>query len=77
MLTRCEGIMREVCEGVGAELREFNIETDHVHLLAHYPQNVALSRLVTPPSRSVWPALLVPSYFAGSCGGAPISIIND
>jgi putative transposase len=46
ILTRCEEIMREVCTGFGAELREFNGETDHVHLLVHYPPSVALSRLV-------------------------------
>jgi putative transposase len=27
-----------VCEGFGAQLREFNGDTDHVHLLVHYPQ---------------------------------------
>ncbi|MFC4108373.1 transposase [Micromonospora zhanjiangensis] len=30
----------------GAQLREFNGEDDHVHLLVHYPPSVALSRLV-------------------------------
>jgi putative transposase len=38
--------MRDVCTGFGAELRVFNGETDHVHLLVHYPPGVALSRLV-------------------------------
>ncbi|MEV7004602.1 transposase [Streptomyces sp. NPDC093982] len=28
-----------------AELREFNGETDHVHLLVHYPPKIALSKL--------------------------------
>ncbi|MFF7191515.1 IS200/IS605 family transposase, partial [Streptomyces sp. NPDC008222] len=46
MLTRCEEIMRDVCESFGAELREFNGEDDHVHLLVHYPPKVALSKLV-------------------------------
>jgi putative transposase len=46
MLARCEEIMREVCANFGAELREFNGEDDHVHLLVHYPPKLALSRLV-------------------------------
>src|SRR4051812_39052747 len=46
MLTRCEEIMRDVCQSFEAELREFNGEGDHVHLLVHYPPKVALSKLV-------------------------------
>jgi REP-associated tyrosine transposase len=46
VLRRCEQIMREVCTDFDAELREFNGETDHVHLLVHYPPKVAISRLV-------------------------------
>jgi putative transposase len=46
MLTRCEEIMRKVCEDFGAELKEFNGERDHVHLLMHYPPKVAVSKLV-------------------------------
>ncbi len=38
--------MHKVCEDFGAELKEFNGETDHVHLLVRYPPSVALSRLV-------------------------------
>lgn len=45
ILTRCEEVMRKVCEDFGAELKEFSGETDHVHLLVHYPPSVALSRL--------------------------------
>lgn len=46
MLSRCEQIMSEVCADFEAELREFNGEHDHVHLLVHYPPKVALSKLV-------------------------------
>jgi putative transposase len=46
ILTRCEQIMREVCAGMGAELREFTGEDDHVHLLVHYPPKLAISTLV-------------------------------
>jgi putative transposase len=46
MLTRCEEIMRKVCEDFEAELKEFNGEHDHVHLLINYPPKVAVSKLV-------------------------------
>ncbi|RSM73682.1 IS200/IS605 family transposase [Kibdelosporangium aridum] len=94
ILTRCERIMRDVCGGFGAQLREFNGETDHVHLLVHYPPSLALSTLVnslkgvssrrlrqefpTHIRRYLWGQhFWSPSYFAGSCGGAPLSIIKD
>lgn len=38
--------MRAVCADFETELVEFNGESDHVHLLVHYPPKVALSRLV-------------------------------
>ncbi|MFD7447039.1 IS200/IS605 family transposase [Streptomyces sp. NPDC059909] len=94
ILNRCEEIMRAVCEDFGAELREFNGETDHVHLLVHHPPKVALSRLVGSLKgvsarrlRQEFPARIrtylwgahfwSPSYFAASCGGAPLSIIKE
>ncbi len=46
MLRRCEDIMIEVCDSFEAELRAFNGEHDHVHLLIHYPPKVAISKLV-------------------------------
>lgn len=46
MLKRCEQIMRDVCVDFEAELRDFNGEPDHVHLLVHYPPKVQLSKLV-------------------------------
>lgn len=46
MLKRCEEIMREVCGSFETELREFNGEADHVHLLVHYPPKIALSKLI-------------------------------
>ena len=38
--------MRKVYGDVGAELREFNGEEDHVRLLGQYPPKVAVSALV-------------------------------
>jgi putative transposase len=37
MLTFCEQLMPHACTGLATELREFNGETDEVHLLVHYP----------------------------------------
>jgi putative transposase len=45
ILTRREQITRDVCADFGAELREFNGEAGHVHLLARYPPKTARSRL--------------------------------
>lgn len=46
MLTRCEAVMWDVCAGMAVELREFNGEDDHGHLLVHYPPNLGVSTLV-------------------------------
>jgi putative transposase len=94
ILTRCEAVMRDVCTDFGAELREFNGETDHVHLLVHYPPKVALSRLVGSLKgvsarrlRQEFPGHIrkylwgehfwSPSYFAASCGGAPLAVVKE
>lgn len=45
ILTRCEHIMRNVCDELGATLDEFNGEADHVHLLITYPPTLAISTL--------------------------------
>ncbi len=46
MPTRAEEIMREVRVDFEAELKQFNGEQDHVHLLVHYPPKVQRSKLV-------------------------------
>ncbi|MGW0205708.1 IS200/IS605 family transposase [Streptomyces sp. NPDC003233] len=46
VLKRCEEVMRDVFTDFGTELRKFNGERDHVHLLVRYPPKVAISRLV-------------------------------
>jgi putative transposase len=45
-LKRMEEIMRSVCEDFEVELKEFNGENNHVHLLVSFPPRVALSKLV-------------------------------
>ncbi len=46
LLTDCLQLMAAVCTDVGAELREFNGEADHVHLLVHYLPNISISAFV-------------------------------
>lgn len=94
ILDRCRQVMADVCADFGAELREFNGEDDHVHLLVHYSPSVALSKLVNSLkgvsarhlrkefgdhlSRYLWGGhLWSPSYFAGSCGGAPLAVVRE
>lgn len=93
ILKSLEEIFENVCNDFEAQLVEFNGEDDHVHLLVHYPPKVSISKLVNSlkgvSSRLLrqefaeltaryWRGVLwSPSYFAGSCGGAPISIIKQ
>ena len=92
MIPTLKMLFEKVCKEFEAQLIEFDGEDDHVHLLIHYPPKVALSKLVNSlkgvSSRKLklhhpevankyWKsALWSPSYFAGSCGGAPIDIIK-
>jgi putative transposase len=86
-------LFMSVCHDFDAELIEFEGEDDHVHLLVNYPPKVAISALVNSlkgvSSRMIrlkhaalqkcyWKGMLwSPSYFAASCGGAPIAIIRQ
>jgi putative transposase len=92
-LSRLQEIVETVCIDFEAQLVEFDGEDDHVHLLVHYPPKVAISKLVNSLkgvssrllrqefpdlAKRYWRGVLwSPSYFAGSCGGAPISIIKQ
>lgn len=87
-LDAIEAAAAKVCTDFGAHLREFNGERNHVHLLVSYPPKVAVSSLVNSLKgvtsrrlRSMFPEveasyykgqLWSPSYFAASCGGAPL-----
>ncbi len=87
------GHFERVCEKAGARLAEMNGEDDHVHLLVEYPPNVQLSALVNSLkgvssrllrkdrpdiAKRYWKNVLwSPSYFAASCGGAPLSVIKQ
>jgi putative transposase len=86
-------IFSKVCDDFGATLKKLNGEKDHVHLLIEYPPKLAISALVNSlkgvssrllrqhlPSISKHyfkNVLWSPSYFAASCGGAPIDIIKQ
>ena len=86
-------IFAKVCQDFEAVLVETHGEDDHVHLLVEYPPKVALSALVNSlkgvssrrlrqhhpdlAARYYQGVLWSPSYFAASCGGAPLSIIRQ
>lgn len=86
------GVFGSVCRDFEAELVEFDGSDDHVHLLVEYPPKVSVSRLTNSLKgvssrtmrrdfpelrRKFWRGhLWSPSYFAGSVGGAPISVLQ-
>ena len=93
ILDEMRGIFTKVCTDFEAELAEFEGEQDHVHLLVNYPPKISVSKLVNSlkgvssrllrkqfPEIETWywnGALWSPSYFAASCGGAPLSVIRQ
>lgn len=86
-------IFTKVCDGFGVELAEMDGEHNHVHLLVNFPPHVQLSKLVNSLKgvssrrlrqqfpeleKKYWKNVLWSrSYFAGSVGGAPISILKQ
>ena len=92
-LKTLEIVLREISEKLRISLIEFNGESDHVHLLIQYPPQLSLSKLVNSLKgsssyrlRSLHPelqerywkgVLWSPSYFAASCGGAPLEILKQ
>jgi putative transposase len=93
ILDDMQTLFSSVCMDFEAELAEFDGQGDHVHLLVNYPPKVSVSKLVNSlkgvSSRMLkknhplfvkyyWKGVLwSPSYFAGSCGGAPIEMIRQ
>ncbi len=91
ILDELKNVFEKVCEDFEAELIEFNGEDDHVHLLVNYPPKISVSKIVNSLKgvssrllrkkfieleKQYWKGVLwSPSYFAASCGGAPLSII--
>jgi putative transposase len=86
-------IFTKVCKDFESDLIEIDGKDDHVHLLVNYPPKVSISKLVnilkgvssrllrkqfSDLQHCYWRGVLwSPSYYAGSCGGAPISIIRQ
>ena len=86
-------IFSRVCSDFDAVLIEIDGEKDPVHLLVNYVPKTSVSRLVnslkgvssrilkkrhTDIRRAYWKnALWSPSYFAASCGSAPVEIIKQ
>jgi putative transposase len=93
MFDALKAIFDDVCKDFESVLIEFDGEGDHVHLLIEYPPKISVSKLVNSlkgvssrmlklrhpevANRYYKSALWSPSYFAGSCGGAPIEIIRQ
>lgn len=93
MLETMHEVFERVCLDFEAVLVEFDGQHDHVHLLVNYPPKVAISSLVNSLKgassrilrtkhpeikKKLWGnALWSPSYFASSCGGAPIGVIKQ
>jgi putative transposase len=91
-ITRLRTIFSKVCNDFEAQLVELDGEDNHVHLLVNYPPKHSISALVNSLkgvssrllrlerpdlTRRYWKGVLwSPSYFAASCGGAPIGILK-
>lgn len=92
-IEQLRSIFAKVCRDFEARLVELDGEEDHVHLLVHYPPKTSVSSLVNSlkgvssrrlkkvrpdlEARYYQGTLWSPSYFAGSCGGAPIETIRS
>ena len=92
-INRLKVIFTKVCTDFESQLVEVNGEADHIHLLVNYPPKHSVSSLVNSLKgvssrllRLERPALAArywkgvlwsPSYFAASCGGAPVGILRN
>ncbi|MBK8896480.1 MAG: IS200/IS605 family transposase [Candidatus Competibacteraceae bacterium] len=92
-LERLQTMFARVCSDFEAALTDFNGEADHVHLLVEYPPKVAVSTLVNSLkgvsarrlrqerpdlAHRYWRGgLWSASYFAASCGGAPVAVLRQ
>jgi putative transposase len=92
-LQRLQAIFEKVCRDFQAQLVEMNGEAEHLHLLIHYPPKHSVASLVNSlkgvssrllriarpdMEKRYWNHVLwSPSYFAASCGGAPLGIIKQ
>jgi len=91
-IERLRLIFSKVCSDFAAVLVQLDGEGNHVHLLVNYPPKVSVSSLVNSLkgvssyvlrrqlpriAKCYWKNVLwSPSYFAASCGGAPLDGIK-
>jgi len=92
-LDRLRLLFTKICTDFESQLTEMDGEDHQVHLLVRYPPKVAVSNLVNSlkgvSSRMLrqerpdlapryWKGVLwSPSYFAASCGDAPINMLKS
>ena len=89
--TRLKEIIGQVCQEHQAEVEELEVMPDHVHLLVRVDPQFGIHRLVKlikgrssrllrqefPVLKRKLPTLWTNSYFVGTTGGAPLSIIKQ
>jgi putative transposase len=91
-INRLRALFTKTCTDFESELVEMDGEDNHVHLLVRYPPKFSVAQLVNSLkgvssrmlrqerpalARRYWKGVLwSPSYFAASCGGAPIAILK-
>jgi putative transposase len=92
-MQRLKVLFEKICADFEAQLVEMNGEAEHVHLLINYPPKHSVSSMVNSRKgvssrllrierpdieKRYWKDVLwSPSYFAASCGGAPLGIIKQ
>ncbi|HEY2120375.1 MAG TPA: IS200/IS605 family transposase [Candidatus Acidoferrum sp.] len=92
-IQRLKVMFEKVCLDFEAQLVEMNGQAEHVHLLINYPPKRSVSSMVNSlkgvssrllrlerpdiEKRYCNNVLWSPSYFAASCGGAPLGIIQQ
>jgi putative transposase len=92
-IQRLKVLFEKICADFEARLVAMNGEAEHVHLLINYPPKHSVSSMVNSLKgvssrllrierpdieKRYWKGVLwSPSYFAASCGGAPLGIIKQ
>ncbi len=89
--TRLQEIIGQVCQEHQAEVEELQVMPDHIHLLVRVDPQFGIHRLVKlikgrssrllrqefPVLKRKLPTLWTNSYFVGTTGGAPLSILKQ
>ncbi len=80
----------DVAQKMGFSVKEFNGESDHIHMVVEYPPKLSISQMVNAlkgvssrrygraghPKPYGKPSLWSPSYFVSSVGGAPLEVLK-